>query len=278
MALKSTAMVASAEAHLALRPIVTGRSRMQPGGSCLRPQGLPGWLLWSTSGGVAQLRLRQGERQVDCTDLVLIEPGIAHDYGNVNPRRVWSCWWAVFTPRAHWGAWLKWPSIAPGIMVLSCQAHADLRRIIVASHAAAVGGHHAGRDLAMIQLERMLIEADAHNPHSVVGRQDSRVAAAAVLLARDLDRPLTLWHVARTVGCSIPHLVRTFRASHGVPPLRFRQQLRLQRAAELLASTELSVTEIASATGFMDPFHFSSRFRSFAGSSPSRWRLGSRTM
>lgn len=55
-------------------------------------------------------------------------------------------------------------------------------------------------------------------------------------------------------------------------PKRYLEEFKLRQAAELLVSGSLPVAEIAARLGYRDPYHFSRRFKHFAGVSPERYR------
>ena len=84
--------------------------------------------------------------------------------------------------------------------------------------------------------------------------------------------PLTLGDLARTAGVSKVHLIRVFQATLGVSPVEALRHLRLDRAVTLLTRTNLPIQEVAEATGFPNPFHFSKVFRATYGSSPRAFR------
>jgi DNA-binding response OmpR family regulator len=69
------------------------------------------------------------------------------------------------------------------------------------------------------------------------------------LLNENPEKWPTTATVARAVGLSRRHLHRQFREAHGKTPGRFLTELRLQRAAELLRTTQLPVKQVASAVG-----------------------------
>jgi len=61
-----------------------------------------------------------------------------------------------------------------------------------------------------------------------------------------------------------------------VSPHRYVIQCRLKRARELLATTQLSLTEIALISGFADQAHFSRRFHESIGEPPREFRRRAR--
>jgi len=78
--------------------------------------------------------------------------------------------------------------------------------------------------------------------------------------------------LARAAGVSQVHLCRLFRQALGHGPIAALRMLRLDRAAVLLERSNLQVQEIATLTGFDNPFHFSRSFRELYGLSPRAYR------
>jgi AraC-like DNA-binding protein len=87
-----------------------------------------------------------------------------------------------------------------------------------------------------------------------------------------LSEDVSLAELAGLIGLTSFHLCRAFKASTGLPPHRWRQQRRMERARELLETSELSVGEIAAAVGYAEPSPFAAAFRKAYGASPSAYR------
>jgi AraC-like DNA-binding protein len=68
------------------------------------------------------------------------------------------------------------------------------------------------------------------------------------------------------------HFQRTFRRYYGETPGELRRRLRLERAAHILSTTELGVTETAFDAGYESLEGFSRAFRRAYGVSPSHYR------
>ena len=92
------------------------------------------------------------------------------------------------------------------------------------------------------------------------------------LLDGDPSTPITLPDLARAARVSPEHLCRLFRSSTGRSPIETVRLARLDRAAVLLARTNFSVSEVASACGFASPYHFSRRFKEAFGRPPRELR------
>lgn len=67
-------------------------------------------------------------------------------------------------------------------------------------------------------------------------------------------------------------LTRQFLKYTGVPPIKYLNNLRIEKSKILLLQTEHKINEIALAVGFQDPLYFSSVFHSATGLSPREYR------
>lgn len=111
---------------------------------------------------------------------------------------------------------------------------------------------------------------------------DRRVSAPDHLLvhlrrARDLmDReyaePLDLEAVAGAAGVSKYHFLRTFSAEYGVTPALYLTRRRIERAQDLLRTSNLTVTEVCHLVGFSSLGSFSARFSELVGEPPSAYQ------
>lgn len=77
--------------------------------------------------------------------------------------------------------------------------------------------------------------------------------------------------LARQVGLSIFQLIRLFRASTGLPPYAFLEQIRIDRAVGLLRAG-VPISKVAELTGFSDQSHLTRFFKRITGVPPGRYR------
>lgn len=107
---------------------------------------------------------------------------------------------------------------------------------------------------------------------SRVGLVDRRVRRAVELMHTHLDRELPLEELASAAYLSPFHFARLFKKVTGASPHAYLAALRIERAKSLLATTDLSVTEIAQRVGYASSSHFAKAFRQSAGISPRAFR------
>ena len=103
-----------------------------------------------------------------------------------------------------------------------------------------------------------------------------RLCRARGLLRDDAGRALTVHEVADAVAISHFHFIRRFAQVFGVTPGHYRAGWRIERAKELLAVGEASVTDICFDVGFTSLGTFSALFRRRVGVSPSDYRRRAR--
>jgi AraC-like DNA-binding protein len=95
-----------------------------------------------------------------------------------------------------------------------------------------------------------------------------RLCTARELLCSTRQPALSISDVARRVGVSPFYLSRQFAAVFGDTPHQYRTSARIQRAKQLLARAELSVTAVCFELGFSSVGSFSALFSSRVGESP----------
>lgn len=104
------------------------------------------------------------------------------------------------------------------------------------------------------------------------GYRHPRVVRAIEYMRANQDREIPLAELAQLTGLSPYHFIRAFRAESGRTPHEYLINLRIERARQLLRTTESSITEICYTCGFANPSHFATTFKRLVGISPSEYR------
>ncbi|WP_176015137.1 AraC family transcriptional regulator [Victivallis sp. Marseille-Q1083] len=122
---------------------------------------------------------------------------------------------------------------------------------------------------ANLELQKLLVEM--YNAR----RKSTSETEIELLLARIKARPEYWWTVeemAELCNTSIDQLRRIFLKHTGVLPKVYVDRFKMTKAAELLLAGDLKVAEVARRFGYVDPYHFSRRFKCIMGFSPRRYR------
>lgn len=85
------------------------------------------------------------------------------------------------------------------------------------------------------------------------------------------SRSIDVDDIAANAGISRSHLYRLFMQHISMPPNEYLTRYRINKAALLLKSHNLSVGEAAYSTGFSDQLYFSRVFKKYKGVPPSRY-------
>jgi transcriptional regulator GlxA family with amidase domain len=91
-----------------------------------------------------------------------------------------------------------------------------------------------------------------------------------------LNENITNDALAEVAGLSVCHFARMFKQTVGVSPHRYVLQCRIEWARELLAGTDMPLSEIAIVTGFSDQSHYTRWFREIIGVTPGSYRWSMR--
>ena len=107
-----------------------------------------------------------------------------------------------------------------------------------------------------------------------VGRGLDKKAMSKVIefIAAHLDGPILLADLAATVGLSVTHFSRQFKAAAGVAPHRMVTAMRVERAKSLLAENKQTIAGIALECGFAHQEHLTRVFALHLGVTPAAFR------
>jgi transcriptional regulator GlxA family with amidase domain len=140
---------------------------------------------------------------------------------------------------------------------------------------------HAGAEVAEGCARKMVLdERRSQIPYMAIGllaASSESVARAAAWARPRLGEGIGVKDLALAVGQSPRTFSRRVVAATGLSPIQFLQQLRVERAIELLESTLLPVEEIAYRVGYSDPSTLRSLIRRGAGLGPRDLRARARS-
>jgi transcriptional regulator GlxA family with amidase domain len=170
--------------------------------------------------------------------------------GILDGHRATTTWWLAPAFRATYPA----VHLDQGQMVISSDGittagaafgHVDLALAIVRASSPALA------DLVARYL--VIDERPAQSAYiipSTLAQADPTVAAFERWVRERLTEPITIPTAARAIGVSERTLQRSVHRTLGTSPIRFVQDLRVERAAHLLRTTELSLETISAKVGY----------------------------
>ncbi len=210
-------------------------------------------------------RLREG-------DLFLLFPHEWHTY-HPGPQG-WNCYWIGFSGR-NVDDRVRAGFLTPQHPIYHVGFSDTITRLYdEAYHAAVQEAAYSQQLLAgivnhliglMYSLERNILLSKNSEHVDMINR-------ARFIMRKEVESDLTVQQIAEQLGVSYSSFRKLFKEYTGISPALYQQDLKLQRAKELLSTTDLFVKEIAYMLNFDSPDYFSSKFKRKTGLKPSDFR------
>jgi len=159
------------------------------------------------------------------------------------------------------------PIITEKSPVLGSYNHVPLKGTIQGLHAETTGANSPIAQSKWIELIHHYVIQFAQPHH-----YDDRLWKLWTKIEKRLDYKWTLYELALLSHLSEEHLRRLCRKHHGRSPMQHLTFLRMQRAMNLLGSTDDKMDTIARAVGYDTQYSFSNVFKKWVGLRPSECR------
>jgi len=212
-------------------------------------------------------------------------------------RRLW-----VFHPQCPHG-WMDTPGTGCDVVVFHYSHVPEPLDMAVPNHGLLSVGMDASITRRLVNMERQLRPyAGKSDAISALTSQKALLDISMIVLknagpvpqiaprvfARDKVNTVLAWYsehmiempslerVSEVAGISSRQLRRYFMMVRKQSPARAFRQMRMQRAEELLASSEMTGDKVAGFCGFGSDSDFSRAFKAYHGENPSQWRRRNR--
>ncbi|MBR6121085.1 MAG: helix-turn-helix domain-containing protein [Prevotella sp.] len=219
------------------------------------------------SASVPEARIHQG-------DMFLLFPGEWHSYHPL-PDRGWKSFWIGFKGR-NMDERVQAGFLSPqkpiyhvgfsdAIVRLYKQAYQSAIEEAAYSQQLMAGivNHLIGMMYSLERNKQLMSRSQAHV---------DMINRARLRIRESLESSLTIQQVAEEMSVSYSNFRKLFKEYTGLSPATYQQDLRLQRAKELLSTTDMSIKEIAYRLNFESPDYFSAKFKIKTGHRPSELR------
>ncbi len=234
-----------------------------------------GYAFGIITSGTLDFSYRQQKWHALPGDINLVVPGEAHD-GQAGDFHGWS-YRMIYLPAdilqdASYQSTGKdeLPWFLPG-----CIQQSPLAQPLAALHTCL-----ANPSIALLQKESALLHwltafIEQYNaqklPCCKIGQEPQAISRTMDYLQNNFAASISLQDLAKIANLSPYYLLRSFEKSVGLPPHLYQQQLRIEKARELLARNQ-SPAQVALATGFADQSHFTRQFKKITGLTPAGYQ------
>lgn len=210
-------------------------------------------------------------------DMFVLFPGEWHTYHPLKDTG-WKSFWIGFKGK-NMDDRVRAGFLAPEKPIYKVGFSEDIMRLYRDAYKAAVEELANSQQImaGMVNYLIGLMYAFARNKKFTSNKLHVDVINRARLRIREsLESGITIQQIADESGISYSNFRKLFKEYTGVAPALYQQELRIQRAKELLSTTDLSVKEIAYRLNFESSDYFSSKFKLKVGISPVEFRKKTR--
>ena len=117
----------------------------------------------------------------------------------------------------------------------------------------------------------MTLYYDKNNPANT-NIQLRSIRQAQAIIRENLTTDITPEDIARQINMSYSWFRKSFKEHTGISPVHYILSLRIKKAKELLAETDMSIKEITYKLRFSSTAYFTTVFKRFAHTTPSDYR------
>ncbi len=216
----------------------------------------------------------EGKRfEVSKNQYFLIPKGISHQYGS-NDNDPWSIYWVHFSgdlASMFYDISGKTNSIAPSEISRIEERIMLYNEMFINLD---MGYSFENLEYANVCLLHFLASFKYVSQFRLIrkAKEEDRIEKAIIYMKENLKGKITLHDLAERAGLSPSHFTLLFRKKTGRSPMDYLIYLRIQKACQLLDSTDMRIKEIAQKTGYDDPYYFSRIFTKLMGKSPGKYR------
>jgi two-component system response regulator YesN len=104
----------------------------------------------------------------------------------------------------------------------------------------------------------------------------TQVQPAINYIDANYDKPVTLAEVAKACHLSVSRLAHLFKEQMGITVIDYLTSVRIERAKQMLLSTDQNCTEICFQVGYSNQSYFTRTFKDMVGMTPRQFRVRNR--
>jgi AraC-like DNA-binding protein len=230
-------------------------------------------MLYLTDGEGVFESASQRQVKIKAGDIYLVFPNEWHTY-HPNPSKGWKSYWIGFKGR-NMDDRVKAGFLSSKKPIYHVGFSDDIVRLYdTALKCARQEAAYSQQMLAGI-VNHMLGLMYSLERNILLNKNSERVDMvnkARMMIREETVSNLSIQQIAEQLGMGYSNFRKLFKEYTGMSPALYQQDLRLQRAKELLCTTDLSIKEIAYQLNFDSPDYFSAKFKSKTGKKPSDFR------
>ncbi|MFC3803716.1 AraC family transcriptional regulator [Cohnella sp. GCM10012308] len=226
--------------------------------------------------GEGWLRIGDKEFMPKPGELVLMPANVLQSFSAIEGRRPFLKYWCHFNADLGDAGLFSWLDV-PYRMTVDVERREEVGRrfeSLVACASERGIGARLREKAHLLELLAPVVERASLSRTGGTAEDAERIMLISRYVETHLADELTLDGLAEYLHLHPNYLVKYFNRRFGMPPIRYVNRKRMERARLLLRTTDRSIKEIAATVGYPDTNHFAKAFRRETSASPSAYRTG----
>ncbi|MFS0724807.1 AraC family transcriptional regulator [Paenibacillus sp. 1P07SE] len=185
----------------------------------------------------------------------------------------WSYSWVAFSGM-HAQTYLKRAGLSRSQPVFHCAGDADVQIRSCFANMLEASRYEHSRDMKLLSalyafLGIIIDHVGAKTPEEYAANvKEHYIYQAVNFIETNYSHSINIEDLARELNLNRKYMSKLFKEIVGVTPQNYLIRYRMERAAELMKNTTLSIGEIAQSVGYPDQLLFSRMFKKVMGASP----------
>lgn len=235
------------------------------------------WAIYLTRSGSATLEVGGESTRLGPNSVVVIAPGCSCTLTRSSSAEHWVYDFLCFRSRMDWIELLEWATSLNRPVAFTITDQQDFHWLC--HETARLGSTTYRPDTLSERLCNNIIEnillsirIFSEDVTGIGARTNRKVQGAVDFILNHYGDEISLEEVANHVNSSSVRLNTLFREHFGISVIKWRDQIRMQKAKELIIHSQDSIKNIAHRVGYADPLYFSRRFKEHFRVAPSAFR------
>lgn len=235
-----------------------------------RPEGFVAYQVAICVNGTGKFVCRGKEHIINSGDVFMFSPRVPHEYYPVTGK--WQIYFFVFNGTAIENIFSYFGFEDTGVFTAHTdslkQKTTDLCKKLCTTH------DHFELSLHMYNLLGTMAEMSKLNPSRTDIEKNNwgKILPVRDYMEKNYKYPITLDELADLICVSKSYLCRTFKEAYGITPVSYLLKVRINKAKQLLISTDMKIKLLCQETGFNDTSYFCMIFKRMEGMTPDEFR------
>lgn len=124
----------------------------------------------------------------------------------------------------------------------------------------------------ILEIISFYLKMDSKLPNDGTQQYETDFRNVLQYIEKNMEKKLTINELADVMHLHPNYFIRYFKSFFGSSPIKFINNMRMNRAKQLLSEENMSISQISKSVGIGDIFYFSKLFKKYNGFAPTEYK------